>query len=205
MSEKYRVVLTCWDYGTPEPYSDDLSGTDLSLFSTEALARKGIEECVRDEFVTLNNSRKKEPVYDSDGHIVGHDYPFRADFDGEHNGIVRFWDGDDYQEVTAYNIYPLSCDSDDLDKCSYYNYRGFYVIPNEAHTSFRVEQFDTALFRFKSLQKALREIDRFALALSLNAPARKSSLMNQIQSATARSVDFHTSSGAPAKKTEPER
>lgn len=69
MSEKYRVVLTCWDYGIPEPYSNVLSGTDLSLFSTEALARKSIAGCARDELVTLNNSRKKEPVYDSDGHM----------------------------------------------------------------------------------------------------------------------------------------
>lgn len=194
MSEFYRVVMTCWDYGNPKPYADDFSGVELSLFPTEDLAREGIESAVKDELVSLNRlegydtPREKEPVYDSDGELVCYDYPFRADFDGDHVGIVRFWDGDDYQEVTAYNIHRLSCNADDLNKCSYYKYRGFWIIPNEAHTNFRVEQHDTVLFRFKTLQEALREIDQFQVELSYGARTHKATLQKQIQSAADRAA-----------------
>ena len=160
----YRVVLTCWDYGNPAPHANDLSNVDLSLFATKALARKRIEQDVRDELSTLNEGREREAIYDSEGHIVGHDYPFRADFDGNNDGIIRFWDGEDYQNVTEYHIHPLSSDSEDRSKCSYFEYRGYGIVPNEAHTSFRVEQSGTVMQRCRTLQKALREIDRLALA-----------------------------------------
>lgn len=42
MSVMFRVVLTCWDYGVPKPYADDLSGVKLSLSQqiSEAANRK---------------------------------------------------------------------------------------------------------------------------------------------------------------------
>ena len=166
MCEKYRVVLTCWDHGKPMPHANELNTVDLSLFDTEALARKCIEQHVRNELSSLNEGRKKEAIYDSDGRIVGHDYPFRADFDGDTEGIVRFWDGEGYQNVTAYHIHPLSSNVNDMSKCSYYKYRGYCIVPNEAHTAFRVEQSDTVVLRCSTLQKALHEIDRLALSLA---------------------------------------
>lgn len=165
MSELYRVVLTCWDYGNPTPHAKELSNVDLSLFATEALARKSIEQNIYDELAALNEDQGKEAIYDSDGRVVGHDYPFRADFDGDNDGIVRFWDGEDYQNVTEYNIHTLSFHSEDRSKCSYYKYRGYCIVPNEAHTSFRVEQSDTVILRCRTLQKALREIDRVSLTI----------------------------------------
>lgn len=165
MSE-YRVVMTCWDYGNPTPYADELSNVDLSLFATEALARKSIEQNIYDELSTLNEGREREAIYDSDGRVVGHDYPFRADFDGDNDGIIRFWDGEDYQNVTEYHIHSLSSNSEDRSKCSYFKYRGYCIVPNKPHTSFRVEQSGTIILRCRTLQRALHEIDSVSLALA---------------------------------------
>ena len=179
----YRVVLTCWDYGEPLPCADDLSGVKFSLFETEEAAIETIERCVNQELVNLNNIEsdkpmEKVPVLDSDGNVVCYDYPFRSDFESEeHKGVVRFWDGDDYQNVTAYNIYEVNCDSRDLDKCSYYKYRGFWILPNEAHTSFTVEQFDTPLFKLKSLEEAFYEIDDFIVKMQYGKPSLESRLV----------------------------
>lgn len=172
----YRVVLTCWDPGEHMPYPDDFSGVELSLFESEHAAREAIEKAVKDELTTLNwldsdEPREKEPIEDSDGNIIGFDYPFRGDEDGDHVNIVRFWDGDDYQEVTAYDIHELGCDNTDLEKCSYFKYRGFWILPNEDHTSFKVEQFDVPLFARNSLKEALREVDEFICKLQYGKPS----------------------------------
>lgn len=177
----FRVVLTCWEYGVEMPYADDLAGVKLSLFSTEEAAQEVIEKAVKEELVCLNeldsdNPRDKSPVFDSDGNIVSYEYPFRGDFDSEDSGVVRFWDGDDYLNVTAYNIYEVGCDSDDLDKCSYYKYRGFWIIPNEEHTSFKVEQFDTPLFKCKSLEEAFCKVDGFLVKMQYGKPSLESRL-----------------------------
>lgn len=167
----YRVVLSCWDNEEVFPYPAYLSGyKPLSLFSTKEKAMESIKTNIEKELIFYNdleskNPKKKMPVLDSDGNIVSYEYPFRADFDGKDSGIVRFWDGDNYKNVTAYNIYELNCPSDNLDKCSYYIYRGFFIRPNEMHTSFIIEASSNFIpiekFRFKSLDKALREIDLY--------------------------------------------
>ena len=151
--EKYRVVLTCWEYKEPKPYADDLSGVALSLFSSEEDALEAIQKSVADELKTLNEGRVLVPVEDSDGNVVGYDYDFRSDRLDDHDNIVRFWDGADYQNVTAYDIYKLTGDSEDLNKCSYYKYRGCYILPNSDYTSFRVEQFDTTILKCKELKR----------------------------------------------------
>lgn len=210
MCKKYRVVMTCWDPDNPKPYADDFSGIELSLFSTQELAQQSIETAIENELNCLNeletdNPRKKEPVYDSDSRIVCYDYPFRGDLYGEHDGIVRFWDGDDYQPVTAYNIHLLTCDSDDIGKCSYYKYRGFWIIPNEAHTSFKVEQYDTVLARFKKLKDALREIDNVMVDLSYGTHSHNKSINAIVQSASTRAAEAHSTNKTPVKESTPER
>lgn len=167
----YRVVLSCWDYKDPMPYPAYLSGyKPLSLFQNENEAQEAIKSNIKKELIIYNdleseNPRKKMPVLDSDGNVVSYEYPFRADFDGQDIGIVRFWDGDDYWNVTAYNIYELNCPSDNLEKCSYYMYRGFFIRPNEMHTSFVIEDSSNFIpmtkVKFESLDKALREIDLY--------------------------------------------
>lgn len=163
----YRVVLTCWEYGKRFPYLAYLTDEkQLSLFPTEEEAMKSIKSHIKNELVFLNdlksnNPKKKIPVYDSDGIIVSYEYPFRADFDGDDSGIIRLWDGDDYQNVTAYNIYEIDCDSDNLYKCSYYKYRGFKIYPNKKLTCFKVETSYTQMFELKTLDAALKKVDSY--------------------------------------------
>lgn len=168
--DMYRVVLTCWDPDVPQPYADDLSGVKLSLFSSLEKAHETISECVEEELICLNwlesdSPREKEPIEDCDGNIIGYDYPFRADEDGDHANIIRFWDGDDYKQVTAYDIYKLTCSDQDLDKCSYFKYRGFWILPNERQNRFSIEQYDTRLATKNTLESALRWVDEFVLPI----------------------------------------
>lgn len=59
---------------------------------------------VQQYLMYLNKKRNTAPVYDSDGNIITYDYPFRADYDGDHFCIIRFWDGDDYRIVCIYDV-----------------------------------------------------------------------------------------------------
>jgi hypothetical protein len=103
MNKKYQIKLTCYDYGNKKPYIEKIE----TVYNNRDEAFDVIKEYVKNELETLNDSREKIPVKDSDGHIIGYDYPFRADYDGENDCIVRFWDEDDYQEVTIYDIEEL--------------------------------------------------------------------------------------------------
>lgn len=158
-NKKYRVVLTCWDYGCSKPYMDKF----IDMYDSFDEAMEAIEKSVHDELITLNdiesdNPREKVAIENSDGNIVGYDYPFRANFDGDNHCIVRFWDGDDYQNVTAYNIHTV----DDWD--GYYIYRGFEIYPNKKGNRFKVtssnDYFGAMKHKFES---ALEWIDKWYL------------------------------------------
>ena len=96
MTKKFVVVYTCWDFDCP-PYCERISG----MYNSFNEAMETIEQAVKSELICLNDlesdsPREKVAVEDSDGNVVGCDYPFRADFDGDNHCIIRFWDGDDY-------------------------------------------------------------------------------------------------------------
>lgn len=101
----YRIVLTCWDKGELEPYADCVT----QMFDTEEEARATIRSCVKDELEGLNDSEYDD--VDMIEYPVEHD-AFKADFDGDNDAIIRFWDGDDYWPVTAYNIHKVEPISD---------------------------------------------------------------------------------------------
>lgn len=96
----YVIKMTCWEFNRPNPYNVTVD----KRFDTEGAAMEEVERMVNAELATLNEGRQLEPVYDSDGNLVCHEFPFRGDYNGEHAAIVRFWDGDDYRNVTAYDI-----------------------------------------------------------------------------------------------------
>jgi len=157
--KKYRVVLTCWDHGCKKPYVDKID----KIFETFDDAISAVEIAVNDELNTLNefdtdSPREKCAIEDSDGNIVGYDYPFRADFYGNDACIIRFWDGDDYQPVTAYNVYEIS-------NCGgYFVYRDFEIYPNKKGNRFKVtdynDYFGTTKHKFET---ALDWIDDWLL------------------------------------------
>lgn len=191
--ECYRVVLSCWDYGNPESYSDAIT----RFFDSELQAREAIAKSVADELKTLNSGREKVPVEDSDGKVIGYDYDFRADENGNHANVIRFWDGDDYQNVTAYDVHKLTSDAKKVSECSYVKYRGFWVLPNKNHSLFYVEQHDTRLTSAKSLTGALDWIDEFHLAFEeVNGRvSRPAPLVKQIEKCAAQVHELDNENG----------
>lgn len=162
----FRVVLTCWDFNEPEPYTEGLGIVPLSLFEKKDEAVAAIEPCVKDELETLNglksnNPRAKEPIEDSEGNIVGYDYPFRSDEDEEHDSIIRFWDGDDYRNVTVYDVYELVFGPCGLvNSASWYRYRGYAILVDRDRKCFSVEAGPgTIPVNCESLKDALTLID----------------------------------------------
>lgn len=153
MNIKYRIVITCWDKGTDKSYTDCFSNT----YDSFELALENIVISVKDELETLNLSREKLPIEDSDGNIVGYEYPFRADYqDEEYDYVVRFWDGDDYQNVTGYKIYKI----EDWD--GYFVYRDFEIYPNKKRNRFKVESSNGIIGTMKhKLETALDWIDNW--------------------------------------------
>lgn len=148
----YRIVLTCWDRGEEKPYSDCVSG----FFDTEEKARTVLRGCVKDELETLNERELTD--YDVEYPPAVDD--FKADFDGDNDAIIRFWDGDDYWSVTAYNIHKVVL----IDKKSWLyrnngNGKAYYVYQNTKGNRFAVELGDYRLCIKNSLQAALNYID----------------------------------------------
>ena len=196
--ETYRVVLTCWDYGNPAPYADFLT----RYFGSEEQAREAIVKAVTDELEVLNDGREKVPVEDSDGNIVGYDYDFRSDENGNHANVVRFWDGDDYENVTAYDIHKLISDINELGECTYFKYRGFWILPfsrqGEKELHFRVEQHDVRVTTENSLDAALSWIDDFHLAFEKDkgTVSRPAPLAEQIAQCEAQLTERDSGKGA---------
>lgn len=164
MTKKFVVVITCWDFDCP-PYSE----RESQMYDSFNEAFEEIKRNVKNELICLNDlesdtPREKVAIEDSDGNIVGYDYPFRADFDGDNHCIIRFWDGDDYQNVTAYNIYGFE------DWCGYYIYRTFEIYPNKNQNRFRVTDkhdcFGTVKYK---LEAALDWIDDWLLGIGKHA------------------------------------
>lgn len=169
MINKYRVVLTCYEYGKPnEPFADCIA----DLFDSIDSALSAVSKSAADELATLNNGRTKVPVLDSDGNIVGHDYDFRSDDSLDHETIVRFWDGDDYQDVTCYDIYPVKYKekSDGTISNDVCHYRGFNITSNSGNGCFYIDlaERDIGLTVMNSFQNALKWVDDFCLLAEIH-------------------------------------
>ena len=92
MSNKYKILLTCYDFDRNEPYLDEVIGVD----STETKARYEMMRCVIDELQDLN------------GILEDGTFPERRFIatmeDEEHDVVINAWDGPDYRPVTCYDI-----------------------------------------------------------------------------------------------------
>ena len=90
---KYKIELTCWDYGEPKPYKDEVD----QIFDNEKDAMTVLLQCVIDEADSLN----KPDAYGNRGRY------FSIDLEGGDgcDAVIRCWDGpDDYINVTGYRI-----------------------------------------------------------------------------------------------------
>jgi hypothetical protein len=91
---KYKIKLTCYDFGNPEPYEDEVD----MIFDDKKDAMITLLQCVIEEADGLNDpyvyeERRENPRY------------FQIDLDSDADAIIRCWDGtEDYSIVTVYNI-----------------------------------------------------------------------------------------------------
>ena len=143
----YRIVLTAMNSDPKiEPYVEKVG----ELFKTYEQTEIYMLRVMNDELSLLN-----EP----DENNTPHTAVFIADLDGEHDAIIRLWDGDDYRDVSYYDIYEVSTDEE-----TYYKYRGFWILKEESY--FTIEQYDTSLARTEILEDAFLWIDDLLLAMS---------------------------------------
>ena len=90
---KYKIELTCWDYGKSEPYREDIE----QIFDDEkdamiALLKYAIDEAESLNETDANNTDKRHFSIDLEGG------------DG-FDAVIRCWDGpEDYMNVTGYKI-----------------------------------------------------------------------------------------------------
>lgn len=90
----YKIILTAMDSNAKvEPYEEELN--DGQLFDTHDKAELYMLRTMNEELSSLN-----EP----DAYNTPHTRVFIADLDGDHDAVIRLWDGEDYCDVTYYDI-----------------------------------------------------------------------------------------------------
>lgn len=144
----HRVVTTNWSY---KEVGKKTAGSIGLAYKHDYEADMVLRDDVLHELNYLNVGRRE--------------IPFRHDFNGNYDCIIRFWDGDDYRLVKGYDIHSISTDANNLEKGNFYRYRGYLITPNEKHTSFTVEARDgSTLCRKRKLENALKFIDELELS-----------------------------------------
>lgn len=105
----FKIVLTAMDanVGT-EPYLEDIG----SLFENRDRAEIYMLHTMNEELSELNQP---------DAYNTPHTRVFIADLNGEHDAIIRLWDGDDYWDVSYYDIVEVEADTDENDELAKYN------------------------------------------------------------------------------------
>lgn len=86
----YSIITTCFDTKNVK-HKEKFDIT----FPTRETAEISMLHCVNNEVSDLNMP---------DANNTPHTRVFIADLNGEHDAIVRMWDGDDYWDVTYYDI-----------------------------------------------------------------------------------------------------
>lgn len=90
----YKIILTAMDYN-PEikTYQEEIGIN--TIFTSREQAEIYMLHSMNDELSSLNKP---------DADNTPHNRVFIADLDGEHDAIIRMWDGEDYYDVSYYDI-----------------------------------------------------------------------------------------------------
>lgn len=89
---KWKIVLTCYDFHKPEPYTEEMP----SRYETPEKARLSMQTLVLDELASLNG-------IDADGNFPECRFIATTE-DEKHNIVINAWDGPDYRPVTCYDV-----------------------------------------------------------------------------------------------------
>lgn len=92
---RYKIILTAFEPGAIEPYHEDVG----PIFENYDKAEIYMLRAVNDELSYLNKPDENNTPTTS---------VFIADLDGDHDAIIRMWDGDDYWTVGVYDITEVS-------------------------------------------------------------------------------------------------
>lgn len=94
--EAYQIILTCWNYGDPTPYTK----TENTFFTDEKDARIEMLSLILDELNDYNHPLEDgtEPERYFDVSLA----------DEKFDAVIRCWDGEDYDYVTGYKIVPIT-------------------------------------------------------------------------------------------------
>ena len=94
----FKIILTAMDSNARvKPYTEELNNGEL--FKTKEDAEIYMFLAMNDELSDLNQP---------DENNTPHTGVFIADLNGEHDAIIRLWDGDDYWDVSYYDIVEVS-------------------------------------------------------------------------------------------------
>lgn len=105
----YTINMLCYNY--PD-HSNPENEKWEKCFASKCEAESEMLYAVIDELNSLNAP---------DENNTPHTRVFLADLDGDHDAIIRMWDGDDYMNVTVYDIVESEpdtvCEVVDLHLC----------------------------------------------------------------------------------------
>lgn len=90
--EAYQIILTCWNYGNPIPYTE----TENSFFTDEKEARIEMLTLITEEINNLYH-----PLEDG---TMPERYFDVSLVDEKFDAVIRCWDGEDYNYITGYKI-----------------------------------------------------------------------------------------------------
>lgn len=90
--KQYKLVLTCYDFHKPEPYTEELP----HRYETPEKAKLSMQTLVLDELVSLNG-------IDANGNFPERRFIATTE-DSDHDIVINAWDGPDYRPVTCYDI-----------------------------------------------------------------------------------------------------
>lgn len=161
MKANFIVHTKWWHYGADQPIIETIP----RMFESEEDAQKFIRKKTQKFLNKMNKARRPAPVYDSDGVLVAHEYPFKADFESEDDAaIVRFWDGDDYWPVYAFNIHPF------VDNGGFSVYRGFIIHNIPDSKAVTVSKAFTAEISKRTIWSAITWVNEFC---AFTAPTKR--------------------------------
>ena len=110
MNKRYIIKQKCWDYPNTEPYTDYITQKGFPMeFNTKESAMITLLSEAIEEANSLNFILNEDGTF---GTANGRQ--FIPDLNADHDCIIRAWDGEDYMNVTAYDVVDTESDRESI-------------------------------------------------------------------------------------------